>query len=533
MHKLPEEILNYLGSLYTNEGLFDPIEEQVLPNKYGNSFFALSCVLLYNKNKNPKWKKFAERAIRIELNNTNNRFNINDMFRWEFKNYALLNIYDLFTDIASELKVDLKIRLINMQNMGSFKTNWICMRGLNYLLRFKLFGDPGDLRHAEKEINRVLQRQTSDGLFYDDYESNSFQYHSYILALLLQYYKLKPSERLKVALVNGLKFIKVITAPNGDCNYFGRGQEQVFGYISAIYALNEANNLIDNKGEYLAYASLIFSYISPYLAKMNIIGNEDQDARVGWYKYNYLTDYLAFSSAYLLMINNEFKTKDKISKLDYECFLSDSNLFVKRTAEYFLCICAGNKSISEMPGLVYIYPNIVPCNGGPPVNILDGPDYGHNYLGLGPAPNPLLYSEGKFVRDNDKLILIFNLKKCKVICSWFFGKNLVYKHEIFPFNKIKVSPLHYASWKKLDSTALCILKGKVFTPQGIVNEYEANLMQIDNNLSVTVSLFKGKKEPKKVITSISFKSNRHRYELQKILYFIGLSLDKIIRNPKD
>ena len=94
MLKTSIEICEYLHTLYTNEGLFDPDIGSTLPNKYGNSFYALACTLLYRETNNIKWKSATRKAVVMELINTKNRFQKVDMFRWEFKNYALLRVLE-------------------------------------------------------------------------------------------------------------------------------------------------------------------------------------------------------------------------------------------------------------------------------------------------------------------------------------------------------------------------------------------------------------------------------------------------------
>tara|TARA_Y100000310_G_C20697023_1_gene826408 strand:- start:3518 stop:5188 length:1671 start_codon:yes stop_codon:yes gene_type:complete len=520
------DILDYLSSLYTEKGLWDPIEQSTLPNKYGNSFFALACGLLYQETEEKKWESLALKASIQELKNTKNRFHKIEMFRWEFKNYALLQLAS--KRVLPELRKGLRSRIKNMQDMGSFRANWMAMRGLNLLLRWELYQNAKDLKEAEKEIKKVLQRQTREGLFCDEANDNSFQYHAYILTILIQCYKILPSPRLRQRIIRGLDVLVLITDPEGNCSYFGRGQQQIFGYTSAIYALSFAHNHFDKK--YGPYAKLIFHYIKPYLKEKNILANKDKKFKSGWYRYNYLTDYLPFAAVYLLLAHKELDLKKiKLSEnKPYETFLESSNLFIKNTKEYFVCICAGNKSKSELPGLVHMYPKTIPCSGGPPVN-MHGKDYSYNFLGIG-EKNLLEKTTGKFLRQNDKLHLAFNLEKMKVIYTWTFGKDLLFNIAILPKEKITLSPLHYTSWKALDKTEA---KGSILTPMGIAKEYSHKKIKINKPFSIKLKLYNGKTKPKKLISSYRKPTMLKKQKKQKINHFLKLGSRKLTKHPKD
>src|SRR3989344_4845349 len=127
MLKTAEKIATYLSTFSSEKGLYDPLESKILPHYYGNSFYALSCSLLYNKTKKKIWKERLEEALKNELRYTKERFKKVEMFRWEFKNYAFLKIL-LNKNLTKDLEIQVRKRIRDAQDEGSFKTNWIAMR---------------------------------------------------------------------------------------------------------------------------------------------------------------------------------------------------------------------------------------------------------------------------------------------------------------------------------------------------------------------------------------------------------------------
>jgi hypothetical protein len=519
-----KKLLTHLAKFETTNGLRDPIENSTLPNKYGNSFYSLGCFLLYKETGENIWKIRSTKALKAELRNTENRFKKLEMFRWEFKNYSVLKIQEQNKFPQSKLDK----RILTMQNMGSFRTNWIAMRGLNYLLRWKIYKNKNDLKSSKKEIQKVLKFQTREGLFQDGNNDNSFQYHAYVLAILIQYYDITPSEGLKNKIIKGLDLLVKITDPEGNMSYFGRGQQQIFGYASAIYCFSYAYNKFNPK--YGPYAKLIFSYVKPFLKKNLILANKDNQVKAGWYKYNYLTDYLSFASTYLLLSHKYIDLKKvKLPKpKEYEMFLESSNVFIKNTPEYFVCICVGNKSKSELPGLNHIYPKVIPCSGGPPVNSL-GRDYSFNFLGIG-QKNILQNETGRFYRTKDNLKLEFKTKKMNIIYTWDLNKKFKQTLEIIPKQLIKICPIHYVAWNPLDKTPF---RREIITPMGIAKEYFEDSITTKKRIKREITIYKGKKEPKKIIQNYNGRVKTPNFKAEKLKHFLTLSFSKLFKNPKD
>ncbi|MBI2148932.1 hypothetical protein HYU23_04580 [Candidatus Woesearchaeota archaeon] len=531
----------FLSKNLSKQGLVYPLIGRTHPNAWGNSFCFLMCALLYEKTKDKKWKEKAVVSINAELTATKNRFLDKNIFRWEFKNYSFLKLYPLLlkNNYDKDLIANVKDRILKMQHIESFQTNWIAMRALNFLLRYNLFNLPQDKKNSVKELEKVLKRQNNDGLFWDYIYQNSFQYHAYILALLVQYYEILPTIKLKKAIQDGINFLIRVTDNNGDFNYYGRGQKQIFGYTSAIFTLSKWYKITNDKN-YLSYSKLIYNFIKPYIRKGAIVMNKDQKLRAGWYKYNYGMEYLLFAKVYLLLSEN-FK-QIKLPKItDLEIYFPSLNMFVKRTKEYFICLSGNGRQSTEVGCLVNFYPKVINCSGGPPINLIGTQrDYSENYFGIVKNnKNPLYCKLGKLNKKEKEISISYNLRDCKIIQSFNLGKKIILKFKIIPKTNLYIKPLHYVASHKLESSIKCLKRGKIITPEGISNVFESEKINVNKPMEFTVILYKSKSESNPIINKLSGISDVFTvrkfvlFKITEFIHFFKILFFKLIKNPKD
>ncbi|NQU88052.1 MAG: hypothetical protein HQ541_20075 [Mariniphaga sp.] len=369
LYKESIKITNYLSRLLSEEGLKDPLEGRVIKNGYGNSFYALACLLRYKKTKDSIWKIRALKALNAEINIIKNRAHINkDVFRWEFKNYALIQSYLLIKDeLDKKTKSALSKTIISWSNLDSYQTNWLAMRALNYKLRYNVFKKILDSWRSGLDLKLTLRKQTKEGFFPDEFASNSFQYHAYILALLFQYYELTGDKKVRNAFLKGVEFIKYFISPDGNFNYYGRGKKQIFGYASSIFALAGAYE-ITNKIEYAFLAKRVFSYTRKFKGFPIVLGT-DESKREGWYAYNNKSDYLGFAAVYYFYAGEILKdviTKE-IKIEDYEKNYPSLGLSVRKKEKNFIC--------SSKKGVVYSYPQIKEQEKADTSSLYIGPFY--------------------------------------------------------------------------------------------------------------------------------------------------------------
>lgn len=303
--KLAYEVADFLAKYQKKEGLVDSEEGIVIKNSYATEFYSLICSLLYKKTKKKIWLERAVRALQSAIIIRKQRAEIKGIYRWDFKNYALINSYILLkNELNDELKRQLAYMVKSWKNLASFETNRIALSALNYMLRYKDFGSLFDKLKAKSNINLVLKRQTNQGFFPDDINSYSSQYHAYTLTLLYQYYDITKNERIKQAFMKGINCLSEKS--------FGRGKNQIFGYASAIYAFNGAAKISKNK-YYSEKAKKLLEYVSKFMNRKNnypiVLKNEKLCS------YNHKSDYLSFFAYYLLLSENTEVNKSKTKKI--------------------------------------------------------------------------------------------------------------------------------------------------------------------------------------------------------------------------
>jgi len=547
MKELHMSMAEYLSSLLSEEGIFDPIEKAYVKNSYSNAFFTLLADRIYTKTGKKKWAKRRDIALQAELDAIRNRFNTKGIFRWEFKNLALLLLYyenkiRKRRKLGNKLEAELSDYLKSMINLDSYQTNWFAMRGLNYLLRYKCFGNPKDIIKAKKQIKEVLTRQTEDGFFLDTPKSKSFQYHAYTVMLLCKFYSLGKYSVLQYPIKQGLDFLRKVTDNEGDFNYYGRGQKQLFGYVSSILAFSFGSKFLPKDG-YDSQAKLTLNFIEQFAMKNYIVMNKDQKYLAGWYKYNCLTDYLSFATALLFESNKllDFtKTKLPTPKNEYHFFPS-INLFVKRTKDYFICIGgdAKTKISSQLAGLVHIYPNVVCTSGGPPFNLIES--FGgsnQNYFGPNISSYNQLY-ESKITLLGSKLRQVFDSKDAKTEFVWDFSEGVSVKFLVRPKHTIDANLLHYSARKKIKSNVKVNKIEELLCPDGKVGLYESELQTFSSSKEVKIKLVDGNLEAQQKLSSYrnlkpkSSIKNQNIYIFLMFVHFAKSFLSKMFLHPKD
>lgn len=305
-YNMAVKIADFLSRYQKDEGLEDSEERKIVKNSYGTEFYALLCALLFKKTKSKMWEERALEAIESSLEIRKERLNTEGIFRWEFKNYAMLSIYRLLKDdIHDDLKAELAENIMSSRNLHSFETNWIMMRALNFMLRHAEFSNPLDLLKAKSNLFAVLERQTEEGFFPDSAGSYSSQYHAYVIALLYQYYEITGDEKVKTAFMKGIECSIRFMDLKADFG-FGRGEKQIFGYAGMVFALCGAAKIAKD-ASYRKVAEKILSHVSKYVNKKNNYPIVLPGGKT--YSYNHKSDYLPFF-AYYIMLSDEINSEN-------------------------------------------------------------------------------------------------------------------------------------------------------------------------------------------------------------------------------
>ena len=235
-------------------------------------------------------------------------------FHWEFNRYALQ-----FYQKASQ-----DTSFLHFVEQGKFcstpLTNWILLKSTI------LLGNRRGHRTAVTEAKKVIaQRQDQNGLIKDDQHVCSFQYHCFSLAMLIELWELSQDPFFESAFFKGIQFIRTFILSTGDTLYIGRGQQQLFGYVSLLYSLakafalsGEKNTLKDLRKVYQFMLKqqrgdgsfpLVLRKGEPPLP---LLVNLCREQYLGWYDYNNYFDYLAFAGLFF------YKTFETLSQKSRE-----------------------------------------------------------------------------------------------------------------------------------------------------------------------------------------------------------------------
>ena len=448
--EVSQSIADMLSAGLTSNGLVDPLEQRIVPHSYMTEHFAWQCSLLYSFTGENKWFDLALRSIEGSLLIEQGRFpdsiKSGTQYHWEFKNISLAFAFQIIgKELPPDLRTKLREAILNWNNLNIDSTNWTAMRAVSYRLRYSLFGVTRDRWRSNLELGLVLTKQTPDGFFPDTSKSYSFQYHVYTLALLSLLIQEFDIQQVLSRFLAGVDLIADFIDPDGDFNYFGRGQRQIFGYVSLIYALAVASRVAtreDDRARYAELASRVFHFVSrnqPNGQWKLIVLNDSEKDRLGWYDYNYSGDYLVFAGVYLLLAAKSLqgesigtKKKGKFSSRCFKKYYPNLGLGIITTDTCFVVMSGISREPAEPLGLVHLWPNGETCFGGPGPNRTNL-NYQRNYIGpLNKNGIPILSCiRGTLKRTNNGLVVRIpyeNLEvKQEIICS---ASSIVFKQTI-------------------------------------------------------------------------------------------------------
>lgn len=440
-----EQIAHVLERGRSESGVADPEEGRVLPYGYTTEFYAWLCGLLARRLACRSWLDRAEAAtasaltmLEPYLRRPTARLNGND-FHWEFKNLALVNVALLIGGgLRPDLRERLRTALLHWQDLNIDSANWTAMRALNYKLRGRYCGRASDHRRSAIELAFLLSRQTPEGFFPDTPRSRSQQYHAYVLALLGLYERATGSPYVRGRLIRGVRLAADLAAPNGDCNFFGRGQRQLFGYASTVLALSEGARCCAERAErtrFLRTRARIVEFIRAYKRDDGSfpLVLQQQAGNWGWYSYNRAGDYLAFAGVCLALASDveddEASDEHAIEAAD-RCYPSLGMAVVARR-DWWAVFSARSDDLAEAAGLVHLWPHGPICLGGPPPERALGIDYRANYIGPLLNGQPLLrFCAGSLRVRPEEVTLTVQHREVTVRQTFRTAKDLVLEQHV-------------------------------------------------------------------------------------------------------
>jgi len=292
--------------VYDFGGIWDLIDGLVPGEHYATTHFALLSAMLFSETNEPRYHEQAVDAIEFHVHTSKDEYKLSNwMYHWDFQNYAFVATYDLLqTHLPAAVKSAWLVGLRTWQtNQRNMLANWAAMRALAHRHRYEVIGGLSNLAKHRWNLRLVSQARQADGCIDDDKNvSRPIQYHIYAVALLHRIYLLNRSKRMLKWFMSGVDYLLPWIDPDGDFNYWGRGQEQIFGYAAAIYALEAAAIASGNRQKYQRAAQSLFRFLLRFQTEDHfplVLNARRDDEQFGWYDYHHTTVYNAFLGAWL------------------------------------------------------------------------------------------------------------------------------------------------------------------------------------------------------------------------------------------
>jgi len=332
-------IVEYLIDHQQESGtIYDEVNEMVTPDEqYAVTFFALASFILGRKKENQTFLSSAKKALNYYLNLPARKRGCD-----EFNNLALLIAYQQICSFDFGISDELKSKLENYIPNMTYKAypgsgtsnNWFAIRAACHLLKGKLFNLQSEITTAEDLVtNHILKWQLDDGFFYDypdkphaEEYASPLTYHAKTCAMLSLCYELNPRPDVLEAIVNGLFALEEFIAPDGEAFYYGRSNNAIFGYASAIFAYEKAAGFItqteERKGQqFRHYAEQLHGFFQRWQradGHICVVTNFEEEAKVGWDVYTHNVVYNAYTAALLALLSekqNEKKADQRVESI--------------------------------------------------------------------------------------------------------------------------------------------------------------------------------------------------------------------------
>ena len=440
-------------------GIFDPVSAKVLGDHYSTSFYMISLLLLDNgevsiPNKDDSFLNALHFVKKYQY-----KFPFGD---WQphrdFNNFAL-SIGLIVSKNTEKKLLKKKTKLVIPQ--ANDTGNWIAMKAVTFTVLSNVhrynFIYSLMAKHYRKRIVNYID---GDGCIHDIInDSYPIQYHTYSTALLYLLFHLTQEEKYRKHFLKALDYLENFISYQGDFNYAGRGQKQIFGYAAFYFVMNAAFYLT-NDFKYLNYLMLNSNYLKSMNSEKNrlsLLQNGLEDKRdSGWFDYHHTSVYNSFFATIIKLTN--FLFGDNLKKID-QSKLDTEKQFSPKTVinntmilmrNEFWCVqfgYAGSNYVSDIgftPNLISnIQEEIFSCPTGPTYE-----KYGKLFKYSKESPynifSPILkyrekawpyFSKIKYRGEQFKIIIEschndFEIKRTVELA----GKNLIFKDELIRIN---------------------------------------------------------------------------------------------------
>jgi hypothetical protein len=343
------------------------------------------------------------------------------------------------------------------------------------------------------ELQLLLKMQSAEGFFADTPSSYSMQYHAYALSLLAMFYSRSENQRVRAAFLRGVRFVADFIDPEGDFNYFGRGQRQLFGYASLILALSDAARICGSRAESDYFCALryrVYRFLDTFRRDDGVfplVLNHTTE-KWGWCNYNNYGDYLAFSGVWLFLAASHSNPIDSasVNRRRYTKVYPGLGLAVVSRTDWFAALSAGGHDLSEPVGLIHSWPSGPACLGGPPPALSCGVDYSGNYIGPIVNDRPVLQCKrGELSATQDAILMTFSLPDFDVEMTFNIKEDLSLTQKLTRVSDdLTCIPMTFIGWRPNGRWSLALPADGTPSPLGLVKRYAINIQDIDSPLRV-------------------------------------------------
>jgi hypothetical protein len=409
--------------------LVDPVDKKVIGFHYGETHMGGAFILGGLKHGKSDMVETGV-AILYSFFAHAKEYEQNPAYHWDFNNFALCTIYEYLeiTNQLPELQERIKEFILVQQDSNNATINWHPMRIYVNQWKYEWTRDEKYKSLAESLGKKIVDAQYDDG-FVEDLlpkgTSFNFQYHMFTTAMLA-YLKARGTE---IADFNNAasRAIDMMDA-NGDINYLGRGNNQIFAWGPAIYlySLVSPESLL-KAWEYIKDRSLIA------IQNDNLIVNEFRGQDKGWWwDYHFCSVYIAHYAFWLMLTEIE----DRKIEFKYKEMKADDSGVHIHNGKYYIATFDGRKHYLAESGKVI---SNISCESKTFFKGAFGPyykEYGfkysspadslHNFIGilktrkvLGTYTEKAIYPDDIEVSD-DKITLYYRKPVKGVInVAWF------------------------------------------------------------------------------------------------------------------
>lgn len=274
----------------------DPDFNREIGSHYALSHYMAAFYVLGSVQNNAAYTRYADRLLEHILR-TQREYVTKADYHNDFNNFAWALLWQL--DRNGTIALDESVRskltdlLLSTDDSNHETVNWLCMRAFNNFTRQRLTSDARYGRVGRECLKKVCSAVDDDGYIEDRIPrgtSANLQYHLFSLAVLQLARQLdvfSPDERL---LRKALNFSLLTVAPDGDCNYFGRGCNQIFAWGPMFYLLNGVSDQLGVKRTCYDYFMRNFANVQRHTL---LVENDEADQSQLVWDYHYVTVYQA------------------------------------------------------------------------------------------------------------------------------------------------------------------------------------------------------------------------------------------------